>query len=127
MRICFIIITLFFGGELWATAYFVSDSEGDDTNNGLSVLSPFQSIQQLNGMSFVAGDSILFHSGGYWEGMFWIHGDGTFEEPIVVGSYGGDVRPVINGFGYQSWILIYNTEHIKVEDIVLLNQASHLD
>jgi hypothetical protein len=110
-----------------ASTYYVSSSEGDDSNDGQSTASPFKSIDHLNGMAFAAGDSILFQSGGYWEGMFWIHGTGSVEERIVVGKYGGDARPVINGFGYQSCLLVYNDSYIDVQDLELFNEASHLD
>ena len=110
-----------------ASTYYVSSSDGNDGNDGQSANSPFKSIDHLNGMTFAAGDSILFQSGGYWEGMFWIHGAGSVENRIVVGKYGGDAKPVINGFGYQSCLLIYNDSYIDVQDLELFNEASHLD
>ena len=65
-------------------------------------------------MHFNAGDSIYFKSGDYWEGMFWINGSGSFSQPIVIDIYGGNNRPIINGFGYQASILIFNDEHIHI-------------
>ena len=110
-----------------ASTYFVSVSDGDDSNDGLSISSPLQSIGHLNGLTFEAGDSVLFQSGGYWEGMFWIRGTGSEEERIVIGKYGGDEKPKINGFGYQACLLIYNDSYITVQDLELFNEESHLD
>ncbi len=124
----YLLCILFAGAaEVSASTYYVSASEGNDSNNGQSIASPFQSIEYLNGMTFAGGDSILFQSGDYWEGMFWIQGTGSEEERILVGKYGGDERPVLNGFGYQACLLIYNDSFIDIQDLELYNEASHLD
>ena len=110
-----------------AQVYYVSSSQGNDLNNGLSIQTPFQSLEKLNSMHFNAGDSIYFKSGDYWEGMFWINGSGSFSQPIVIDIYGGNNRPIINGFGYQASILIFNDEHIHINGLELYNSFSHLD
>ena len=107
--------------------YYVSSSQGNDLNNGLSIQSPFQSIEKLNSIQFNAGDSIYFKSGDYWEGMFWLNGSGSFTQPIVVDVYGGNIRPIINGFGYQASILIFNDQHIHINGLELYNSFYHLD
>ncbi len=110
-----------------ANTFFVSSSNGDDANSGTSAEAPLQSIQALNNMEFTPGDSILFHAGESWQGMFWLHGSGTPELPIVVGKYGEGPRPIIDGNGYQASLLIYNDECIAVQDLEFINDASHLD
>jgi hypothetical protein len=105
----------------------VSSSQGDDLNNGLSIQSPFKSIEKLNSMQFNSGDSIYFKSGDYWEGMFWLNGSGSFTQPIVIDVYGGNVRPIINGFGYQASILIFNDQHIHINGLEIYNSSYHLD
>jgi hypothetical protein len=110
-----------------ATTFYVSGFNGDDANNGMSAEAPLQSIQALNDMEFVPGDSILFHAGESWQGMFWLHGSGTPEFPIVVGKYGEGPRPILDGNGYQASLLIYNDECIAVQDLEFTNDASHLD
>ena len=110
-----------------ASAYYVSNTFGNDENDGLSVEFPFQSIEKLNSIVFTPGDSIFLKSGDYWEGMWWLKGSGALSNPIVVGSYGGEIRPIINGYGYQSCILIYNDQHIEINGLELYNSFSHLD
>ena len=78
-------------------------------------------------MVFNPGDSILFKSGETFNGMFWIRGSGTHQNPIFIGSYGGLVRPILNGDGYQSCILIYNDDGIIIKNLELTNENSHLD
>ena len=122
-----ITISIFLLGHANAQVYYVSSSEGSDENDGLSVEWPFQSIEKLNSMSFSPGDSIYFKSGDYWEGMFWLSSSGSSTQPIVVDVYGGDSRPIINGFGYQASILIFNDQHIEINGLELTNSSSHLD
>ena len=110
-----------------AQVYYVSSSQGNDLNDGLSIQSPFQSLEKLNSMQFTPGDSIYFKSGDYWEGMFWLNGSGSLTQPIVIDVYGGSNRPIINGFGYQASILIFNDQHIHINGLELYNSAYHLD
>ena len=110
-----------------AQVYYVSSSQGNDMNDGLSIQSPFKSIDKLNSINFNPGDSIYFKSGDYWEGMFWINGSGTLSEPIVIDVYGGNNRPIINGFGYQASILIFNDQHIHINGLELYNSFYHLN
>ena len=123
-----LIISLFFvSGSINANVYYVSSSFGNDSNSGLSIQTPFKSIEKLNSINFNPGDSIYFKSGDYWEGMFWLKGSGTLTEPIVVDVYGGNARPIINGFGYQASILIFNDQHIHINGLELYNSADHFD
>ena len=59
--------------------------------------------------------------------MFWINGSGSFTQPIVIDVYGGSNRPIINGFGYQAAILIFNDQHIYINGLELYNSFSHID
>ncbi len=122
-----IALSILFIADSKAEVYYVSSSQGNDSNNGLSIQSPFKSIEKLNTMQFNAGDTIYFKSGDYWEGMFWIKGSGSYTNPIVIDVYGGNIRPIINGFGYQASILIFNDQHIYINNLELYNSFSHLD
>jgi len=113
-KITLIIISIFLLGNAKSQVYYVSSSLGNDQNDGLSIQSPFQSIEKLNSMVFSPGDSINFKSGDYWEGMFWLKGSGVSNNSIVVDIYGGVGKATINGNGYQSCILIYNDEYISI-------------
>ena len=96
------VFIFFFCSSLKANSYYVSSSSGIDTNNGTSSSSAIKTINRLNSMVFQPGDSILFKSGDSWNGMFWIKGSGTSTDKIVIDSYGGSQKPIINGNGYQS-------------------------
>ena len=108
-----------------AIDYYISQSLGNDNNNGLSSLSPFQSLTRVNSLSLSAGDSVLFKSGERWEGMLWPKGSGTSNAPITVSVYGSGTKPIIDGDGYQASILLFNDEHYVISGLELTNQASH--
>ena len=126
-RITLITLSIFILINTKAEVYYVSSSMGNDLNNGLSIQSPFQSIEKLNSMQFNPGDSICFKSGDYWEGMFWVNGSGSISQPIVIDIYGGNDRPIINGYGYQAAILIFNDQHIHINSLEIYNSFSHVD
>ncbi len=126
-KISLIILPIFILVNTKAQVYYVSSSQGNDLNDGLSIQFPFQSIEKLNSLQFNPGDSIYFKSGDYWEGMFWLNGSGSFTQPIVIDVYGGYNRPIINGFGYQASILIFNDQHIHINGLELYNSFYHLD
>ena len=126
-KITLIALSILFLVNSKAQVYYVSSSQGDDLNNGLSIQSPFKSIEKLNSMQFNAGDTIYFKSGDYWEGMFWIKSSGSSSQPIVIDVYGGNNKPIINGFGYQASILIFNNQNIHINGLELYNSCSHID
>ncbi len=77
--------------------YYVSTS-GDDSKDGLSPQTAWQSLEKVNGTTFAPGDVIHFKGGDTWTGQLWPKGNGTAEKPITLTSY-GDGRPLINGNG----------------------------
>ena len=42
------------------TTYYVSSSDGDDDNTGLSHETPFETIGKVNSLDLQPGDSVLF-------------------------------------------------------------------
>jgi hypothetical protein len=98
--------------------YFVSP-DGNDSQSGLSIKDAWKTIEKVNQVTFQPGDQVLFESGGIWKGQLQPQGSGEEGKPIILSSYGGQVRPVINigraeGAGIrltnQSWWEISNME-----------------
>lgn len=88
------------------TTYYVSFSEGADSNTGLSATpgasGPFKTIAKVNSLSLQPGDKVLFKCGDTWQGeMLQIEEPGTAGSPITFGSYPGaacaisSTRPLI--------------------------------
>src|SRR5512135_2095113 len=68
--------------------YYVSMTDGSDSNNGLSSTAPFQTINKINSLNLQPGDRVLFKCGDVWRGaMLMITRSGAAANPIVFGSY----------------------------------------
>lgn len=106
-------------------AYFVDFSAGNDGFNGTSVATAWKSLAKVNATRFHPGDRILFKSGGVWTGQLWPKGSGTAERPVVVGKYGGDALPVINGSGQaEDAVLLKNQEYWEIGDLEITNTGA---
>lgn len=106
------------GSSVQAKVYFVSPS-GSDSQSGLSVKEAWKTLDKINQVTLQPGDQVLFESGGVWNGQLKPQGSGAEGKPIVISSYGGEARPVINigkaeGAGIrltnQGWWEISNME-----------------
>lgn len=98
--------------------YFISP-DGNDNASGLSLKTAWKSLDKVNQTTFLPGDQILFESGQVWYGQLQPKGSGEEGKPIILSSYGGREKPVINigkaeGAGIrlfnQSWWEISNME-----------------
>lgn len=87
------------------TTYYVSFSEGADSNTGLSATpgpnGPFKTIAKVNALSLQPGDIVLFKCGDTWSGeMLRIEESGTAGSPITFGSYPATTcanKPILSG------------------------------
>ena len=52
--------------DAWAATYYVYATNGNDANNGLSEVTPWQTIAKINTSKFLPGDQILFKRGEVW-------------------------------------------------------------
>ena len=58
-RVIFVLLSFLQVTLSIAQSFYISSSLGSDENDGLSVQSPFKSIDKLNSLVFNAGDSIF--------------------------------------------------------------------
>lgn len=85
------------------TNYYISSSQGDDANDGLTPESAWRTPAniRLKGYyppNFEPGDSILFKRGDFWaRGNSSIRANGTEANPIVIASYGEGPAPLLIG------------------------------
>ena len=70
------------------TTYYVSMTDGSDSNNGLTTSTSFKTIARVNSLNLQPGDQVLFKCGDVWRGeMLLITKSGAPGNPIVFGSY----------------------------------------
>lgn len=77
--------------------YYVDNTHGSDDNNGKSTASPWKTLDMVNSVSFLRGDSILFKRGATWTGSLVPKTKGNLSAKITFGAYGTGSLPVIKG------------------------------
>ncbi len=108
-----------------AATYYVDSETGDDERDGMSPSSAWKTLDRVNRTSFAPGQQILFKSGGVWRGQLWPKGSGAEGHPILVSSYGGGVRPLIECDGLaEDAILLKNQEYWEIEGLEVTNTGA---
>ncbi|MFZ6028739.1 MAG: hypothetical protein ACOYYS_13570 [Chloroflexota bacterium] len=83
-----------------AATYYVSSSDGKDSNDGLSEGKPFQTIARVNALDLQPGDRVRFRCGDTWRAeQLVVSKPGSESAPITFGSYpaGCTEKPVLSG------------------------------
>lgn len=70
------------------TTYYVSNTYGLDTNNGLSASSPFKSFTNIKPLRLGPGDKVLLRRGDVWNERLNIFANGTSAAWVYIGPYG---------------------------------------
>lgn len=98
-------IAIIFSTKNFATNYYFSNAGNDTTNTGKSATSPYKTINKLNTILLVAGDSVLFRCGDVFRGEINLKYSGSSSKYIVFSSYGSGAKPIISGAEVvNSWI-----------------------
>ncbi len=85
-----------------AATYYISQSMGDDDNNGLLEGSPFETIAKVNTLDLQPGDQVLFKCGDTWRAdPLMVTKSGSSGQPIIFGSYPADCADQPNLSGAQ--------------------------
>jgi hypothetical protein len=80
-----------------ATTYYV-DQNGNDQNNGTSIITPWKTIAKVNSTWLQGGDIVAFKRGQTWSGqMINPPTRGYVGLPITFDAYGEGPQPIING------------------------------
>jgi hypothetical protein len=131
-----------------SATYYVSQRTGSDENDGRTCSTAFASLSAINRRSLQPGDRVLLERGSVFYGQYLhVTDSGTKEAPIVIGAYGtADAPPRIDACGQGIWyqdygtpldspthvyhgyvssaVLLYDAEHIVVEDLEITNEGS---
>ena len=112
-------------GKEIGTTYYVDSRAGNDANPGKSPEAAWKTLDRVNTITFQPGDRILLKSSSSFRGQLWPKGSGTQGHPIVVGRYGGGVKPVINGEGlFEDAVLLKNQEYWEIQDLEITNTGA---
>jgi len=98
--------------------YYIDSVNGDDSFDGLSENTAWQSLSKVNSTEFSAGDRILFKSGCAFTGQLFPKGSGEENAPIVIDMYGNGPKPVIIADGLSNTIVtLYNQEYWEINNL----------
>lgn len=81
--------------QLLAATFYVDSISGNDSNNGLSEASAFQSVSHVNSLTLTAGDSVLFRRGQSFDGVLDVNESGSGSAPITFGAWGSGEDPTV--------------------------------
>ena len=101
--------------------YLVDATSGADTNGGTTESSPLQTITAVNALPLKPGDRVLFKRGETFAGKLapTRAGKPSNQKAITYGAYGSGDKPVINGSGETSSLIINgaNYNNLRYESI----------
>jgi len=94
--------------------YYVSQSGGNDTNDGLSPATPWKTLAKVNGWLFNPGDQVLLNRGDKWRELLNFPSSGAVGNPITIGAYGTGSVPVVSGADQiTGWSVFSGTTYQK--------------
>ena len=105
-------------------SYYVSSSQGDDSNSGLYPWEPWKSIDKVNSYwsspGFNPGDQILFLDGDTFYGYSLVaQTGGNSINPIVIGRYGNKFSPPVFDGAYPTsagdWVRVGTTNQWQID------------
>lgn len=84
--------------------YYVSNT-GDDSDDGLTPGTAWETIAEVNAASFNPGDRILFNKGDVWRETLTVPSSGNTNRQITFSAYGTGADPIIDGSDIASiWV-----------------------
>ncbi len=104
--------------EIHGIKYYVSNT-GNDTNDGLSPATAWQTLSRVSAADLNRGDGVLFERGGLFRGMV------VAKPGVSYGAYGNGDKPKLYGWDKDLadpslWTLIDEQHHIwKLRDKIL--------
>lgn len=110
--------TLVPGSSYSGKAIYVSSSDGNDSNDGLSPETPIKTLSELHDRAYynderqlVSGDAVFFKRGDVWRGETY-----TCVEGVIYSAYGTGEKPKFygspeSGAGKDKWKLVYEGDN----------------
>jgi len=116
LKIILLLILFNVSNLLYAKTYYVSFSEGDDLNSGLSPAVPFKTTSRVEWMTKTGNDKILFKRGDSWlkeEYPVYFRGPTITNTKLdYYGAYGQGAKPILGRISLTN-NLILSGLHVK--------------
>ena len=114
---------LLFNVNYFANEYYLSSSNGSDSNSGTSQQNAWKSLTKLSTVSLLPGDIVRFKSGDTFTGYYDLNYGGVKGNVISFDSYGSGEKPLFNGNFTQSYIIKVkkNLKYININNLYFKN------
>lgn len=116
----------------YATTYYVSPVKGNKLNAGTCIEKPFLSLNQLEAVNLMPGDSILLHTQGVHLGGIHLQDvHGREGMPIVISAY--DTQPgrrrvaKVDASTVCAGVFLENCSYVNVSRLDITAQGGHID
>ena len=119
------LVVLTFIQACQATTYYVDSVGGNDSNAGTSSNAAWQTLSQINGNRYSAGDVLLLKNGSSWTGTMNPQGSGASGSPITLSNYGtNSALPLINGNGNTDALVLTNQQYWEINNLEVINPGA---
>jgi len=99
------------------TTYYVNCGAGNDANTGTSSGAAWGSLTNVNSMTFLPGDSILFARGSICTGQLKPQGSGTASAVITLADYGTGALPLISAGTNPSALTLSDQSYWEIKNL----------
>jgi hypothetical protein len=108
---------------LLSTTYYVKNN-GNDSADGLTIATAWQTINKINNLKILPGDNILFEGGQTFNGSIYLDANDANDNLniVTISSYGNQ-QAIINSadnYGFYA----YNTQGILLKDLVFTGSGT---
>ncbi len=108
-----------------AATYYVSSTQGADSNPGTSPAAAWKTLGKVNSTDFTRGDRILLGSGSVWHEQLAPRSSGAEGAPIVLDRYGEGPMPTVAGDGeHPDAVLLRNVQQIELHHLEITNRGT---
>ena len=108
-----------------AATYHLDADAGNDSADGLTPATAWQSLAKANAIVYLPGDSLLLKSGAIWTGRLKPQGSGTAGSRIVIDRYGSGPKPVLHGGGIAGGtVTLENAGYWTIRNLEVTNNGS---
>jgi len=105
--------------------FYIDANSGNNQNSGNSPEDALTSLSRFNNTELLPGTKILIKSGTKYSGPIIFKGNGTSSLPILISSYGGDEKPLIEGKGKEKFaVKIFNSSYLEFKNIEITNTGN---
>jgi len=107
-----------------AATFYLSSFDGSDENDGLTPGTAWKTIEKVNSLELVPGDSVLFKAGQTITGKLTVMNEGGIAgSPIIFSSYDEGEKPTLDGNGHLSTVNIINSGHLHFFNLEIKNDG----